>query len=176
MKEASPFEAAEVGMSDLNEWGAIKHRVEKTVYLKVAPKDAVLVQPGDIIFSIKGTVGKAALMGDVARERPTVVSQSCLSLRLASALPSHLSPEFVLMYLRSPHGKAQLEGLQVGAGVQHISPSTLLSSVLIPVPTEETLLEVHRDYERLCLLEHQVAEIEDEIDVLTRRRWSVETQ
>lgn len=177
VKEPGPFEAAEVGMQDLNNWRPISHSLEKTVYLKAAPKESVLVQPGDIVFSIKGTVGKAALMGEAARERPTVVSQSCLALRLAPEHSSkNLSPEFVLMYLRSQHGQAQLEGLQVGAGVQHISPSTLLGSVLIPLPTLQEHGEVRQDYDRLCELEHRVSELQSDIASLSRRRWSTDAQ
>lgn len=177
IKEPSPFEAAEVGMQDLSNWRPINHSIGKTVYLKGAPKESALVQPGDIVVSIKGTVGRAAVMGDAATNRPTVVSQSCLALRLGAAhFAKNLSPEFILMYLRSQHGQAQLEGLQVGAGVQHISPSTLLSSVFVPVPTAQVYREVREDYDRICQLEQQVAELEGEIRDLTRRRWSTDSE
>gem|GEM_PF-7041661 len=170
-KEASAFDVAEVGMSDLSRWRPVNHTLEKTVFLKAAPKDSVVVRPGDIVFSIKGTVGKAAIVGDVACERPTVVSQSCLSLRVDGG---KVRPEYLLMYLRSPHGQAQLEGLQVGAGVQHVSPSTLLSSLLVPVPPLADQAEVVEDYANLCRLEEQVANLEGEIGDIARRRWPAE--
>lgn len=167
-KESTPFEATEVGMPDLNHWRPINHALEKTVFLKGPPKEAVLVQPGDIVFSIKGTVGKAALMGRTAEERPTVVSQSCLVLRPSG---ERVMPQYLLMYLRSPHGQAQLEGLQVGAGVQHVSPSTLLGSLQVPVPSLEIQRAACADFDRLCQLEDQVAQLENEIAELTRHRW-----
>jgi hypothetical protein len=176
-KEQSPYEVAEVGMQDLNAWHAIHRSPEKSVYLKNAPKDSALVQPGDIVFSIKGTVGKLALMGEAAQKRPTVVSQSCLALRLIQqSAAKNISPEYLLMYLRSPHGQAQLEGLQVGAGVQHISPSTLMTSVLIPVPSAEVYREVREEFDKLCRLEEQVAELEGEMAQLIRGRWSTDGQ
>lgn len=171
-KDPSPFEVAEVGQQDLNHWQAIRHELEKTTYLKASPKAAVLVQPGDIVFSIKGTVGKAALMGGAAQDRPTVVSQSCLALRPSS---DRVIPQYLLMYLRSPHGQAQLEGLQVGAGVQHISPSTLLN-MQVPVPPLEAQREACADYARLCELEAQVAQLQGEIGDLTKQRWPAEVQ
>lgn len=171
-KDPSQFEVAEVGQQDLNHWRPIRHELEKTAYLKASPKAAVLVQPGDIVFSIKGTVGKAALMGSAAQERPTVVSQSCLALRPSS---DRVIPQYLLLYLRSPHGQAQLEALQVGAGVQHISPSTLLA-MQVPVPPVEAQRQACADYDRLCELEAQVAELQGEIADLTKHRWPAEVQ
>lgn len=171
-KDPSQFEMAEVGQQDLNHWSAINHQLEKTTYLKAPPKSGNLVQPGDIVFSIKGTVGKAALMGSAAQARPTVVSQSCLALRPSN---DRVIPQYLLMYLRSPHGQAQLEGLQVGAGVQHISPSTLLA-MRVPVPPLHEQRAACPDYDRLCELEDQVARLQGEIADLTRHRWPVDAQ
>lgn len=171
-KEVTPFEVAEVGLQDLHQWQPIEYDIEKTVYLKSAPKESMLVRPGDIVISIKGSVGRVALMGTVAQQRPTVVSQSCLVLRVgADWHAKNLSPEVLVMYLRSPHGKAQLEGLQVGAGVQHISPGTLMSAVVVPFPSKQTHLEIQQDYGRLCDLDRQVANLKEEIIHISQRRW-----
>jgi hypothetical protein len=171
-KEVSSFEAAEVGLPDLHKWQPINHDLEKTVYLKVPLKDSMLVQPGDIVISIKGTVGRVALMGTAAQSRPTVVSQSCLALRLdPKQRDKNLSPQVLVMYLRSPHGQAQLAGLQVGAGVQHISPGTLMGAVSIPIPSAELYQEIRQDFDRLCELEHQVTSLEGEMADISRRRW-----
>lgn len=171
-KEVTPFEVSEVGLPDMHRWQPIDHSIEKTVYLKSAPKESTLVQPGDIIISIKGSVGRVALMGAVAQHRPTVVSQSCLVLRLAPKWNAkNLSPEVLLMYLRSPHGQAQLGGLQVGTAVQHISPGTLMSAVMVPLPSVQTYTEIRQDYDRLCLLENQVVSLKEEIAEISRRRW-----
>ncbi|MFZ2987226.1 N-6 DNA methylase [Ideonella sp.] len=171
-KDSSQFELAEVGQQDLNQWSAINHELAKTTHLKAPPKAGTLVQPGDIVFSIKGTVGKAAMMGSAAHARPTVVSQSCLALR---PLTDRIMPQYLLMYLRSPHGQAQLEGLQVGAGVQHISPSTLLA-MQVPVPPLEEQRAACPDYARLCDLEDRVARLQGEIADLTRHRWPADAQ
>ena len=176
-KEVSSFETAEVGLPDLHKWQPINYNPDKTVYLKSHPKDSTLLQPGDIVISIKGSVGRVALMGVAVENRPAVVSQSCLALRLdPKQRDNNLSPEVLLMYLRSPHGQAQLAGLQVGAGVQHISPGTLMGAVSIPRPSVETYEEIHKDFDRLCELEHQVASLEREIADISRRRWPDEFQ
>ncbi|MGV7211617.1 N-6 DNA methylase [Oxalobacteraceae bacterium A2-2] len=171
-RDISPFEVVEVGLPDMNKWQPISHAIAKTTYLKSAPKDSALVRPGDVVIAIKGSVGRVALMGSSAQHRPTVVSQSCLALRRnPNQGDKHLSPEMLVMYLKSPHGQSQLAGLQVGAGVPHISPNTLQSAVSIPVPSVEQCRQIQHDYERLCELEQQIADLEEEITDIARRRW-----
>lgn len=172
-KEQTSFDAAEVGLQDLGSWRPLSQAIEKTVFLKGGLKDNAQLLPGDIVVSIKGTVGRAALMGEAAHERATVVSQSCLALRVDG---SKVLPQYLLMYLRSPHGQAQLEGLQVGSGVQHISPSTLLSSFQVPVPVLEAQHAACADFEKLCSLEEQAEQLQREITDLVQHRWPVQTQ
>lgn len=172
VKELTPFSMGEVGLQDLTQWRPLNNVIEKTVHLKGVSKDSVQLLPGDIVLSIKGTVGRAALMGEAALQRPTVVSQSCLALRVTS---DRVSSDYLLMYLRSPHGQAQLEGLQVGAGVKHISPSTLLNSLLIPVPAVEEQHATCLDFEKLCFLEKEVEQLQREIQKITSHRWPAET-
>lgn len=170
-KDTHFTEVAEVGLSNLEQWKPISGDVDKTVFLKAPPKEDSLLRPEDIVLSIKGTVGRAALVGDTATRRPTVVSQSCVALRLSPQPGRTLPPEVLLMYLRSPHGQAQLAGLQVGAGVQHISPVTLMSSVSVPLPSYQTCLEIQADYAKLCDLEHQMAGIKHAMTEIACRRW-----
>lgn len=170
-KDSTPYEVAEVGLQDLTQWRPLNECIDKTVYLKGASVDSARLQPGDIVITIKGTVGKAALMGEAVLQRPTVVSQSCLALRVKS---EKVNSQYLLMYLRSPHGQAQLEGLQVGAGVKHISPSTLLSIFQVPVPTIEEQHAACMDFERLCFLEQEVEQLQHEISKVASQRWPVQ--
>jgi hypothetical protein len=169
-KDSTLNEVAEIGLSDLRKWKPISGDIDKTVFLKTLPKESALVRQGDIVLSIKGTVGRAALVGDIGK-RPTVVSQSCVVLRLNLDRPATLHPEALLMYFRSPHGQAQLAGLQVGAGVQHISPSTLMSAVSVPIPSYHTCLEIRVDFTKLCEFEDQMARIEHAMNMITWQRW-----
>lgn len=163
-------EVAEIGLADLRQWKPISGDIDKTVFLKASPKESALLRQGDIVLSIKGSVGRAALVDDIGK-RPTVVSQSCVVLRLNPDRPATLHPEVLLMYLRSPHGQAQLEGLQVGTGVQHISPSTLMSAVSVPIPSYQTSLEIRKDFISLCEFEHRKAAIEHAMSEIAWKRW-----
>ncbi|WP_431265778.1 N-6 DNA methylase [Roseateles chitinivorans] len=172
-KESTPFEVAEVGLPELRLWQPISGELDKSVLLKAAPKESVHVREGDIILCVKGSVGRVGLMGDAATHRPTVVSQSCVALRLKQGKAT-ISPEVLFMYLRSPHGQEQLLGLQVGTGVQHISPGTLLSAVSVPLPSYETALGIRRDFCELRDLEHRVSALEHRMKEIVWQRWPIE--
>jgi hypothetical protein len=77
------------------------------------------------------------------------------------------------MYLRSAAGQAQLQYLQTGAATQHISPQTLLSSFLVPIPQAHERAEVEEEYQRLCELEHQVTKIQKQMQEISELRWTV---
>lgn len=168
-REDEAVELLEVGIPDLGRWCEVSSGLEKTVRVK-GRKGLPTLQQGDLVVSVKGTIGKTALMGSIASET-AVVSQTCIALRLTRAQAAYLSPEFVLMYLRSKQGQAQLESLKAGSAVQHISPQSLLSSVRVPVPEREEVDAVERDYRQLCELERKVDVLSREIVTLAASRW-----
>lgn len=172
-REETGIAAYEVGVGDLNTWRPLDSHGDKVVHLRGEPKPGTLLRPGDLVLSIKGTVGKAAIVGSMADGERLVPSQSCLGLRLLQDTAADFSPEYLLMYLRSPHGQAQLEGLQVGTGVQHVSPNTLLAAS-IPLPTHDEYVRVREDFAELCQLEEQRARLEGQMRDIRRRRWTLE--
>jgi len=169
-KTQTAFEAIEVGIPDLNRWNPIDKPPSKMVFLKAPAKGSSQVGRGDVVISIKGSIGKVGLMGDAAEGRTTVPAQSCLVIRVAPE--AMISPEVLVMYLRSPHGQAQLAGLQVGAAVQHISPSTLMDSLMVPIPPQEEYKEVKTDWGRLCGHEKAIEILNDEMARLLQKRWT----
>jgi hypothetical protein len=172
-KDETGFTAYEVGPGDLNTWRPLAVRGKRFVHLRSKPKQEALLRPGDLVVSIKGTVGKAALVGSIADSEPLVPSQSCLALRVPDGrLSGYFTPEYLLMYLRSQHGQAQLAGLQVGTGVQHVSPATLLGAS-VPVPSPEEYVQVRRDFDELCRLEEQQGRLAEQMDQIRQRHWAL---
>ena len=102
-----------------------------------------------------------------------VVSQSCVALRIAPSHRDKVSAEFLLMYLRSEAGQAQLESLQAGATVQHVSPQSLLTSFLVPMPTAEERVAVEADYRHLCQLEQDIERIQQQMTEIAKSRWAL---
>lgn len=161
-------ELLELGIPEMGEWAAVGKGISKVARVRPRATIAVL-QPGDLVLSIKGTIGKTALVGTL--DAGTVVSQSCLGLRLLDSQRQYLSPAYLLMYLRSEAGQAQLEAFQAGATIPHVSPQTLLNSFLVPLPDAQTLQAVENDYQRLCELEEARKRLQQQMSQLVHSRW-----
>jgi type I restriction-modification system DNA methylase subunit len=164
-------ECLEIGISDLKEWREVSSKLEKVVKVRVR-KEMPTLKSGDLVLSIKGTIGKVGLVAPPESDL-VVVSQICLGIRIKPDRYEQVSPQYLFMYLRSAAGQAQLLSLQAGAAIQHISPQTLLSSFLVPVPQAHERTEVENDYQRLCQLEQQVANIQKQMQEITELRWTV---
>lgn len=168
-KEEDAIEQIEVGIADTAGWRPIAEGPAKVARIKPR-RDLPTLEQGDLVVSIKGTIGKIGLMGDIKLDA-MVVSQTCVGLRIKPSRREAVSAEFLLMYLRSPSGQAQLQGLQAGAAIQHISPQTLMNSFLVPLPDALIRLAVKEDYRRLCELEAEKASIEQQMTELCESRW-----
>lgn len=169
-REDNAEELLELGIPELGGWAAVAEKdLSKVVRVK-GRRGLPALQPGDLVLSIKGTIGKAGLVGRI-EPSAVVVSQSCLGLRLLAGQRERLSPEYLLMYLRSEAGQAQLETLQAGTTIQHVSPQTLLSSFRVPLPDVQTLQAVETDYRRLCQLEEDREHLQQQMRRLVHSRW-----
>lgn len=168
-KDDDAVERVEVGIADTSSWKPVAEGPTKVARIKHR-RGLPTLQQGDLVVSIKGTIGKVALMGAIGLDA-MVVSQTCLGLRIKQERRDTVSPEFLLMYLRSPSGQTQLQGLQAGAAIQHISPQTLMNSFLVPVPDAHDREAVEQDYQRLCELEEKKASIEQQMSDLCESRW-----
>ncbi|MYZ52120.1 hypothetical protein [Malikia spinosa] len=163
-------EKLELGIPELGPWAPVAASGLSKVVRVRAPRGLPTLQPGDVVLSVKGTVGKSALVGEVEPDA-VVVSQSCLGLRLRTNWQDRLTPEYLLMYLRSEAGQAQLEALQAGTTIQHVSPQTLLSSFFVPIPDAETRLLVEADYRHLCKLEAEIERLRQQMTRIGQSRW-----
>lgn len=168
-KEDDAVERVEVGIADTSSWRPIADGPTKVARIK-SRRELPTLEQGDLVISIKGTIGKVGLMGEVKPDA-MVVSQTCLGLRIKTSRQAFISAKFLLMYLRSPSGQAQLQGLQAGAAIQHISPQTLMSSFLVPMPSDQERETVEEDYRRLCELEVEKASLEQQMTTLCESRW-----
>ena len=168
-REDDAVERLELGIADIGGWNAVHSGLEKVARLHPR-RDLPTLQEGDVVLSVKGTIGKACLVGAVQPES-VVVSQNCLGLRVKPNRRNLVSPQYLLMYLRSEAGQAQLQSLQDGANTQHISSQTLSSSFLVPVPEAQERAAVENDYLRLCQLEREIADIQQQMKDISLVRW-----
>ena len=165
--------AIEVGIQELimGGWNKLNGAFDKWVTLRQSGKGVVTLKGGDLLFSVKGTVGKVGLLKGLAQNK-VVASQSCIGLRMLHSEKT-VSPEYLLMYLRSEEGQAQLDALKVGSTVHHINITTLLESFQVPVPDQQAQQLVVDDYVRLCNIEREITQLEERCKTITKSRWTM---
>ena len=172
VKEESGVEVFELGIPELVGWAPVGALLEKRVLVRErATFDAL--EPGDVILSIKGTVGRAGLVDPNSIGKRVIPSQSCIGLRLKGNSNPLVTPRYLLMFLRSATGQAQLQSLQTGASAQQVNPTTLLRDFQVPIPDKALLAEVEAEYEQLCRLESEVLALQGEIAATAAARWPV---
>lgn len=170
-------EAVEAGIPELNlgRWAPLAGPFDKRVPMRSAGTDMPYLKVGDVLLSVKGTVGKTGLLGNLDLLK-VVASQSCVGLRVyrgSSIAEATVSPEYLLMYLRSEEGQAQLDALKVGSTIQHVSITTLMEAFQVPVPDQQVQQVVVNDYARLCELEGEIAQLEERIMSVAKSRWTL---
>ena len=99
-----------------------------------------MIQPEDVILSVKGTIGRSAVAMPTSREIPIVPSQASVILRLNRRTPiTH--PVVLHMYLRSPLFQALLRSVVTGTTIPNVTLGDLRQiPVIIPTPQEQNRL------------------------------------
>jgi hypothetical protein len=183
-KDLNAWPVWEIGIPRLDQWRPISSGYDRSMSITPRKADEALLREGDLVLSIKGTVGKVGIVGSIpesydeavahattallrddqhsedgAPKSPAAVAAaSCVALRVNRQL---VLPEYLLLYLRSDDFKRQLEALRVGATIAHITPAALLSGVqvlLLPLEQQQRLCERYRE---LCELEEQVESLQE---------------
>lgn len=183
-KDLNGWPVWEIGIPRLDQWRPISSGYDRSMSITPRKAHEALLREGDLVLSIKGTVGKVGIVGavpesydeavvhattavlrddqqfeDVPPKSPaTVAAASCVALRVNRQM---VLPEYLLLYLRSDDFKRQLEALRVGATIAHVTPAALLSGVqvlLLPMEQQQRLCEQYREF---CELEEQVESLQE---------------
>jgi tryptophan synthase beta subunit len=82
-----------------------------------------------------------------------------------------MSPQLLLLYLRSEDFLRQVDGLRKGATVAHVTPSVLLKEVQVPIVALADQAALNQTYEELCRLEGVIAAAETQTKALRESLW-----
>jgi len=116
-----------------------------------------LLEPGDVLLSIKGGLGKVAVVHDL--EEPTVPGQAFCVVRLRPNAP--MTPVALVQYLRSAVGQTLLAKSAQGTAVAFVPIGEVKSlPIVIPNPSELQLAE--------ALAQESVA-LSREVEALSRK-------
>ncbi len=125
--------------------------------------------PGDVLFSIKGTIGKLAVTP--SNHQGSIPGSQIVVLRPKS---KKTRPEYLVQVLSSSKMRKLLERLTTGAYIPHLKIS-LLRQLNVPHPPPEEqdslLHQIGSLKEELSKLEHKSRRIEKEIHRLQEGVW-----
>lgn len=173
--EDPPLTAMEIAPSDLE--GGIVGTPRRQLAFEGDQASAIskiTVQPGDVLVSIKGNVGRVGLVGlgaslaEVMND-PWVVSQSLAIVRLKPGGPIS-SPEVLNAILTAPWVQEKLESMSGGATVRTL-PISALRSLSIPIPTREEADRAEQNLAEVDDLRSKVTDLVRNIDETRSAVW-----
>jgi type I restriction-modification system DNA methylase subunit len=136
--------------------GRIQSDVIRYVSENSIKESSRLTTKNDILISVKGTIGKVALIG------PTDVGKA-ISDSLVIIRPRNIDPLYLFYILQSDFLKMQLESATTGAVIKGIS-SAKLKEIIIPLPPAATKKEFST---KMNDLDIQLKKVEEERKKLT---------
>jgi hypothetical protein len=163
----------ELGPININTTGAVVHNSQFKQYVPDTGLDkrvaAQTLRANDIVFTIKGSLGKCALVTE--DEAGMIASQSFCIIRLKSGSDIK-SPQILLRYLLSDLGKLMIENLSSGATVKMLKMKDL-QSLIVPVPSIEQQSEIEQNYQDVLGFTEQIKSLEEQIGQKMKQYWSV---
>ena len=152
--EAADGKYAFIKISDLNNQGVEFSKLAKGNVKENTKVENYQIQKGDILLSARGTTDKLARITD---DRPhTLVTQNLVGIRPKKG---KVDSRWLLEYLSSPLGLAELASIRVGTTIAQL-PMKGLATVKVPkLPLEEQkeMMDAYQD-ER-SVLDEQLSEI-----------------
>lgn len=134
---------------------AIKNDFELGHYYITSKKfeemKAFSVNPGDIIISCSGTIGKVAIVPSNAKKG--IINQALLKITFDR---NKISPIFAKFLIETPQIQELLFGSARGSGIRNIASMAILKSVQIPIPP--------------LSLQNKFAEIAKKIEILKEKQ------
>jgi hypothetical protein len=158
-KEDDGTEVREVTPGDIDDSGQLR-QASKRIRLPeaaLAKGRQQLLEPGDVLLSIKGGLGKVAMVQDL--EHPTVPGQAFCVIRLRPNAP--LTPAALVQYLRSAVGQSLLDKAGQRPDVAFV-PMGEVKSLPIVIPNASEL-------QRAEVLEEESVALSREVELLSRR-------
>ena len=117
-----------------------------------------VAKPGDILMTRVGTVGKVALVQDDSP--PIIVGSNVLKMSVLDK--RRVLPEFLLAYLASTQGMAQIDMYTAGSTIRAISTSSL-AQIKIPLLPMEQQVKVAQQVRRVIAARREASRVLEEM-------------
>lgn len=158
-QEDDGIEVREVTPGDIDESGQLRQGSKRILLPEAALAKGRqhLLEPGDVLLSIKGGLGKVAVVKDL--DHPTVPGQAFCVIRLRPSAP--LSPAALVQYLRSAVGQTLLDKASQGTAVAFV-PMGEIKGLPVVIPSAAEM-------KRAAALQQESVELSCELKNLSRR-------
>ena len=138
-------------------------RLPEAVLAKVSEP---LLNPREMLLSIKGRLGREAMVQDL--EHPTVPGQAFCVVRLRPNAP--LTRAALVQYLRSAVGQTLLDKAGQGTAVAYV-PMGELKSLPVVIPNANELQQAEALEQESVALSREVQELSRRLESLSRHGW-----
>ena len=167
-QEDDGIEVREVTPGDIDDSGRMRQgsKVIRIAEIAMAKGSQNLLETGDVLLSIKGGLGRVAIVQDL--EHPTVPGQAFCVIRLRPN--ARLTPVALVQYLRSAVGQTLLNRAGQGATVAFV-PMGEVKSLPIVIPGASELKRVEALEEESVALSREVEELSLKLQQLSRQGW-----
>ena len=160
----------EVLLSDFQPDGTVEHGSGRKFVDAATERQArrQLLQPGDILLGIKGSIGKVAMVTDVVDER-LLANSSTAILRLEDR-DRIADPTYLLRYLSQPAVKEFLEAVSGGSAIRFVRRKDL-AALRVPIHPPELQAEVLEAHERIVMAFAKSRQYADQASRLNERAF-----
>jgi type I restriction enzyme S subunit len=120
------------GIAVYEQQHAIYNQFEKIRYfideIKFNEMQRFEVEPGDLIMSCSGTMGKVAIVPNNAQKG--IINQALLKL----STTKNLLARFLKLWMESPNFQNQLTNYSLGAAIRNVASVKMLKEIHVPLP------------------------------------------
>jgi hypothetical protein len=170
--EDGEFSIHEASPGDIGEEGFLNCPAKQTKVARGALRKArnQQVRPGDVLFSVKGTIGKTGLIPKSVPEANEdtlwTAGQSLVILRTKGSV----SPEVLFEYLSNSIVQDYIGSLAGGAAIQSITAKDL-AALQIPIPPKTQQEQVGEEFQERQHAFEKLHEVRKTIDHIKSRSW-----
>ena len=165
------FEGPTLGeamISDIDKIGELRKIERKTAvsddFLTRAKN--TFIKKGDLLISIKGTVGKIGIVRKDLKD--TIPGPSLCVLRIRPS--AVIEPESIFLYLRSEIGQRIITNSSQGATIPFLSIKEL-KNLDIPLPNQNEEIKTTKISKKLRELNQSIEKMQLDLDKYTREGW-----
>lgn len=148
---------------------------KKVLRIKDVPGEKHLLEPSDLLFSMRGSNYSAFFLAEV--REPTVASSQFFRMRIKVAVPRLILPEFLAWQLNQKPAKDYYAAKETGSTIRSIRMSEIRAMQIV-IPTIERQRELlnlgERIMEHNMLLDNIVSHNQSILDAVAEKELTIE--